>query len=92
MLAIMNMNDLPARILRHAVDIRARAGAQGRRAQHDESDHQSQFEQVISALLPAEFRNAVKYFDVHDLMLRRHCSLWIVLPTLHRLGYSWPVF
>ena len=89
MLTIMNMSDFAARILRHAVAIRA--SAQGRRAQHHESDHQSQCEQVISALVPAEFRNAVKQCDAHDLILRRHSSLWIVLTVLHRLGYWWPV-
>jgi hypothetical protein len=49
-------------------------------------------EQVISALVPAEFRNVVKQFNAHDLNLRRYCCLWILLPVLLRLGYSGPVF
>ena len=73
MLTIVNMNDLPARILRHAVDIRARVLAQGRRAQHHESDHQREFEQVISALIPTECRSAVEQWGAHKLIL--HASV-----------------
>ena len=71
MLTIMHMNYLAARMLQHEVGIRTSAEAQGRRAQHHECDHQRQFEEAMSVLVPMEFRDAVKQCDAHDLILRR---------------------